>query len=376
MSDHSAPDHSIHRRFIAPSAYVQGPGALTDAGEEFGALTGERAYVLGGKTALAETEKALIKSIEAGGLSVTAVEDGVDRCTVETIEAQVDRAGDHEADVLVGVGGGVAIDVATAVAETLGAEVVSVPTIASTDAPCSVISVVYDDEGNFREVRKRAHNPELVLVDTAVIARAPARFLRHGMGDAMATGFEAWASATTDASTAAGGRPSHAASLIAEEAYRRVAEYGTDALAAAERNAVTPAFERVVEGNTLLSGIGFESGGTAGAHAIQVGLTNTGVREPHGVLVGFGTIAELVLQDRPPAVFEEAFDVYFEVGLDVTLDELTVVDDAALTDDELIGVGEIAMEHGMENEPISVTPERIADAIRTADELIRERRAT
>ncbi|WP_143042252.1 glycerol dehydrogenase [Citreimonas salinaria] len=37
---------------------------------------------------------------------------------------------------------------------------------------------------------------------------------------------------------------------------------------ACEVDAVTPAFERVVEANTLLSGLGFESGGFATAHAL------------------------------------------------------------------------------------------------------------
>ena len=49
-----------------------------------------------------------------------------------------------------------------------------------------------------------------------------------------------------------------------------------DGVAAArdvEVDALTPALERVVEANTLLSGLGFESGGLCIAHAVHNGLT-------------------------------------------------------------------------------------------------------
>jgi len=212
----------------------------------------------------------------------------------------------------------------------------------------------------------RDRNPELVLVDTAVIADAPARFLRHGMGDAVATHFEAWAASRAGATTVAGGESSHAAVDIAERAYRRVAEYGTDALAAVSRDAVTPAVERVVEANTLLSGLGFESAGTAGAHAVQVGLTNAGADRPHGELVAFGTIVELVLQDRDPAVLADALDLHAGVGLDLTLGDLDL--EAGID-----RAGAIACESGMANEPVDPSPTQVADAIRTADALIHDR---
>ena len=44
---------------------------------------------------------------------------------------------------------------------------------------------------------------------------------------------------------------------------------GVKAKLALEAGACTPAVEKVIEANTLLSGIGFESGGLAGAHAIH-----------------------------------------------------------------------------------------------------------
>ncbi|ELZ22278.1 glycerol dehydrogenase [Halosimplex carlsbadense 2-9-1] len=358
----------MHRRFVSPRAYVQGAGALGDAGTEFDRLDADRAVVLGGDTALATVGDAVSTGLADAGIEVAHTAAGVDRCTDPALDDHVDAATTAGADLVVGVGGGVAMDVATAVADRIGATLAVVPTIASTDAPTSTVAVVYDDAGNFREVRYRDRNPELVLVDTAVVAAAPARFLAYGMGDAIATRFEAEAVAATGGRTDADGESSFAAQALAEEAYGRVREHGPDALAAVRRDAVTPAVERVVEANTLLSGLGFESGGTAGAHAVQIGLTDAGVREPHGLLVGFGTVAELVCRGAGPGTISEVLDLLFDIGLDVTLAELGVGEDGLIT------VGEVACEHGMDLEPVDATPRRVADAVRTADELIRERR--
>ena len=358
----------MHRRFVSPRAYVQGAGALDDAPAEFDRLDAERAYVLGGATALATVGDAVSAGLADAGIEVAHTAAGVDRCTDPTLDDHVETAESTSADLVVGVGGGVAMDVATAVADRIDAALAVVPTIASTDAPTSTVAVVYDDAGNFREVRYRDRNPELVLVDTAVVAAAPARFLAYGMGDAIATRFEAEAVAATGGATDADGASSFAARALAEEAYRRVREHGPDALAAVRRDAVTPAVERVVEANTLLSGLGFESGGTAGAHAVQIGLTNAGVREPHGLLVGFGTVAELLARDADPETVSDVLDLLFDIGLDVTLAELGV------DEEDLTTVGEVACEHGIELEPVDASPRRVADAVRTADELIRERR--
>jgi len=358
----------MSRRFVSPRAYVQGAGALDDAGAEFDRLDAEHAFVVGGDTALATVGDAVSAGLADAGTEVVHTVAGVDRCTDSALDAHVDEAAAAGADLVVGVGGGVAMDVATAVADRIDATLAVVPTIASTDAPTSTIAVVYDDAGNFREVRYRDRNPELVLVDTAVVAAAPARFLAYGMGDAVATRFEAEAVAATRGRTDADGQSSFAARALAEEAFRRVREHGPDALAAVRRDAVTPAVERVVEANTLLSGLGFESGGTAGAHAVQVGLTNVGVREPHGLLVGFGTVAELVAREADPDAVSDVLDLLFAIDLDVTLAELGVCED------DLTAVGDVACERGMELEPVDASPRLVADAVRTTDELIRERR--
>ncbi len=148
-----------------------------------------------------------------------------------------------------------------------------VPTIASTDAPTSALSVIYTDEGNFETYRFYKKNPDLVLVDTKLIAEAPARFLASGIADALATWVEVRSVLAFGGKTMAGGVPTIAAEAIAKRCEEVLFDYGIPAYESVKAKVVTPALESVVEANTLLSGLGFESGGLAAAHAIHNGFT-------------------------------------------------------------------------------------------------------
>ena len=203
-----------------------------------------------------------------------------------------------------------------------------VPTIASTDAPTSSLSVVYDSEGAFLEYRFFGRNPDAVIVDTSIIVGAPVRFLVAGIGDGLSTYFEADSSSKTRKETMAGGAPTLAAVTIARLCYDTLLEHGLAARLAAEKGAVTPAFEKVVEANTLLSGLGFESGGLAAAHSVHNGLTALeGTHDYwHGEKVAFGVISMLMLEERPAGIVEELVDFCLEVGLPVTLEDIGIGD--------------------------------------------------
>lgn len=351
------------RRFVAPAGYVQGPTVLDDLADHLGPVDATTACVLGGETALDRCGDAVVAGLECGGVSVERVVDGIDACTWPVVEEAARTVERHDAGAVVGVGGGVALDVATAAAVEAGAELVAVPTVASTDAPCSRVAIVYDEDGGFEEVVFRDRNPELVAVDTATVARAPARYLRYGMGDAIATAFEAQTVAEANGTTDAGADPSGAALALARAAYERVVADGPDALAAIERDRVTPAVERAVEATVLCSGLGFESGGVAAAHAVHNGFRDAGVHEPHGLLVAFGTLAHLALVDREDDL-RTVGETYADLGLAADLADL----DAG---DEFDAVARNACEQPlMDNLPFEVTPADVLDALRTAERTV------
>jgi glycerol dehydrogenase len=291
-------------------------------------------------------------------------------CSLAEVERVKAAARQHQARVILGAGGGKVLDTARAAAADLDLPVVSCPTVASSDAPCSALSVLYTEEGVFQEYRFYRKNPDLVLVDTQVIAQGPPRLLVAGMGDALATWFEAKTCVAGHVQNMRGGASTRSAPALAELCYRTLLEDGADALRAVQGQVVTPALERLVEANTLLSGLGFESSGLAAAHAVHNGLTAAPATHAyfHGEKVAYGLLVQLVLEGQPRSVQEPVLHFATEVGLPVTLAEIGLTD---LPADLLGQVAARATAPGetIHNEPFEVRPDMVADAIRAADAL-------
>src|SRR5436305_9055131 len=121
-----------------------------------------------------------------------------------------------------------------------------------------------------------------------------------------------------------GGASTRSALALARLCYRTLLEDGADALRALQTKVVTPALERLVEANTLLSGLGFESSGLAAAHAVHNGLTVApGTHDFfHGEKVAYGLLVQLVLEGQPGAVVEPVLRFATEVGLPITLADI------------------------------------------------------
>lgn len=363
--------------FCSPSRYTQGPNATASLGQEMTTLglrgpalivAGQHPMRLLSDTWAESLGKAAIRySIHAFGGESTAAE-------VERAKAAAQRLG---ARVILGAGGGKVLDTARAAAADLGLPFVSCPTVASTDAPTSALSVIYTEQRLFQELRIFGRNPDLVLVDTRIIAEGPPRLLVAGMGDAMSTFFEARTAVETQSPNMRRGVPTQAAFALAELCYRTLLTDGVDALRAVEAHVVTPALERVIEANTLLSGLGFESGGLAAAHSVHNGLTAAAETHEllHGEKVAFGVLVQLVLEGRPRQDREDVLTFYSEVGLPMTLADLGLPDIAPET---LQQIAEFATAPGesIHNEPFEVRPQMVADAILAADALGREWKQT
>jgi glycerol dehydrogenase len=327
------------------------------------------ALIVAGRSAAAQLSDVWKKSLGEVGCAYGIHEFGGE-CSLAEI-SRIGRAVERfAASVVIGAGGGKALDAARATAGELNLPFVSCPTLASTDAPCSAVSVVYTESGIVEQIRILPSNPVLVLVDTRVIAQAPPRLFASGMGDALATWFEARACAASHSKNLRGGSSTRSALALAELCYRTLLEDGVEAVKAARTREVTPAFERVVEANTLLSGLGFESSGLAAAHSVHNGLTVAPQCRSfyHGEKVAFGTLVQLVLENGKPSEIEEVITFCTSVGLPVTLAQIGLEE---LSGEALERIALRAAQTGesIHNEPFEVSAGMVADAILTADGL-------
>lgn len=289
-------------------------------------------------------------------------------CTAAEIRRGCDAATAAAARVVVGAGGGKVLDTARAIAADLSLPVVNCPTIASSDAPCSALSVVYTEEGAVEQYRVYRRNPDLVLVDTTIIAQSPVRTLVAGMGDALATWFEAKVCVEGGAKNMRGGASTRSALALAELSYKTLLADGAAAVEALRWHEHNEALERLVEANTLLSGLGFESSGLAAAHAIHNGLTTAAGTHSfmHGEKVAFGLLAQLMLESQPQAVIEEVLAFSNSVGLPTTFADIGLANPSRETL-ELAARRATAPGETIHNEPMTVTPELVLEAMRAAD---------
>jgi len=362
------------RTVISPGRYVQGKGAIARLGE-FTAPLGSTPIIVADDVVWGIVEEQVTASFEAAGLAVVRESFGryATKAEVERLVAAIEAAG---ADVAVGIGGGSTIDAVKAAGHLAGTRWVSAPTVASTDAPTSALSVIYSEEGAFEEYRFFPHNPDLVLVDTQLVANAPVKFLVAGVGDALATWLEARATRRAHATTMAGGLQTETAVALAKLSWDLIWENALPAIAAVEDDLVTPAVERLVEANTLLSGLGFESGGLAAAHAIHNGLTAAPQTHglTHGQKVNIGSLTQLVLEGAPAEEIRDFIVFTTKVGLPNTLTEIGL----KTTDlEDLQRVAEASVVEGetIHNMPFPVTAADVVDALRSIEGYSRQVRA-
>ncbi|MCI5596975.1 MAG: glycerol dehydrogenase [Lachnospiraceae bacterium] len=351
---------------IAPGKYVQGSGEMKRLATYIAPL-GKKALCLVSASGLKRNQATIDASFaETEGEVVYEVFNG--ECCRTEIDRIIEVCKANDIDVIIGVGGGKILDTSKAVGYYHHIPVAIVPTIASTDAPCSALSVIYTEDGVFESYLFLPQNPNVVLVDTDVVVKAPTRLLVSGMGDALATYFEARACEASGAASCAGGTPTKAAIALAKLCYDTLIEKGELAKYAAEQHVCTKAVEKIIEANTFLSGIGFESGGLAGAHAIHNGFTVLPQCHHmyHGEKVAFGTIVQLILEDVPEEELMEVMDFCVAVGLPVTLGELGITE---VKPEEIMAVAEAAAAETdtIHNMPFPVTAEDVYNAILTAD---------
>ena len=350
----------------SPAKYVQGPGVLQEFDQYLQGM-GTRLLVIISQSGTKRICPTLERCFDGKDYALH-YEVFQGECSQRQIDQLVASAKEHDCTAVVGIGGGKILDTAKGVAYYAGLPTVIVPTVASTDSPCSSLSVIYRDNGEFERYLFLDRCPDIVLADTAVIAKAPVPLLVAGMGDAMATWFEARACRASGKDNQVHGKPARAATGLAAMCWDYLRQYGCQAKADAEDGVCSDAVETIVEVNTYLSSVGFESGGLAAAHAIQKGFTFIPQlhEQYHGNKVAFCTLTQLMLERAPQEEIDAVIQFCRQVGLPVCFADMGYLEvDHAL----LHLAAEKACVSGstIHNMPFPVTTEMVYEALLAAD---------
>ena len=349
---------------VFPGKYIQGEGLIAGLPELISSF-GRHGLILSSRSV---KNNILPKYLQTFAGNNILIEEFRGECCEIELKRVADIIVRNNIDVVVGMGGGKVIDTAKIVSDRAGLPVIIVPTIASTDAPCSGCAVIYSEEGVFESVYYQKMNPQVVLVDMQVITHSPARFLVSGMGDALATWFEARSCERTQSMNECGGYSTMTGLNLAKLCYDTLLLYGYAAKTANENNIITPALYRIVEANILLSGIGFESSGLASAHSIHNGLSAMEETHAfyHGEKVAFGVLAGLHLTDALPSEMDIVYSFCEKIGLPTTFDEIGLknIDKSGLLK---VATKACAAGEGIHHEAGTITPEKVMDAMIAAD---------
>ncbi|MBD3881344.1 iron-containing alcohol dehydrogenase family protein [Phormidium tenue FACHB-886] len=348
---------------VAPAQVVRGAGILAQMGAAIARL-GQRPLVVGGSRTLKVVESFLYPPLEQACLSVTSASYGLD-CSEPGLEALRQAAQQHSADVIIGVGGGKALDAAKLLAYQCQLPVVTVPTSAATCAAWTALSNVYSEQGAFRYDVGLPTCPNLLILDYNLVQTAPRRTLVAGIGDAIAKWYEASISS---------GHLEQTLIVAAVQQARVLRDLLFQKSAAALQAPGSAVWRDVVDASVLMAGVIGGMGGaqcrTVAAHAVHNGLTQ--LLQSHGTLhgekVAYGILVQLRLEEimqgnrLAETARQQLLKFYSEIGLPQSLEDLGLT---TVTLADLQAAAEFACRSGSDihHLPFEVTPSHLMAAM-------------
>lgn len=344
---------------LAPQNYIQERGLIHKVGKLLKDY-GKRPLLVADSFVTEIVKDVINKQLEKLRLSLTAFTFGGE-CCEEEIGRVMDTVKKNGNDLIVGCGGGKAIDTAKAAAFYKGLPFVSFPTSAATCAAWSSSYPLYSMSGSYLGTRELGKTPDLVLVDTEVIARAPSRLLSSGMGDSLAK----WYEGKTVFHLLKKDLLVDLALNLSGYLYRVIKRFGPGAKIDVDKNICSMEVDSIVQANILIAGLIGRLGGknfrSAAAHAFNYALCgiSKAARTLHGERVAIGILIQFILEGRKKKELTEILQFYRKIGLPCSMEELGVY----FTMDELKEVSaRVCGDSRIRNLPFSVDEDMFQNA--------------
>jgi len=347
---------------LAPTRVLRSSEAVEQAKDAIAAL-GNRPLIVGGARTLAVAQPRLQPILEHQQLQVAQADYGSD-CSEAGLASLRQAVTAHQADLVIGVGGGKALDAAKLLAYQCQLPVVTIPTSAATCAAWTALSNVYSDEGAFLYDVSLNRCPDLLILDYELIESAPKRTLIAGIGDALAKWYEASVSSGTSEQTLI---------IAAVQQARVLRDILFQKSTAALTEPGSTVWREVVDATVILAGVVGGLGGaqcrTVAAHAVHNGLTHLPIHSSiHGEKVAYGILVQLRLEELvqgnqlAATARQQLLKFYAEIGLPQRLVDLGL---GKITLKELQTAAEIALapNSDIHRLPFKVVPEQLMAAM-------------
>lgn len=358
-------------KFEVPKEYVNEPGLLGDAGAYIKNY-GENAFVIGSQKSFEVTEDNFFPSLVKAGISYTkGLFQGYPN--VAKAEALSEQAREAGADVIIGMGGGRAIDAAKVVGTLLGLPVVTVPTIAATCASWAAVSILYDDQGKHTTPYFNLPGPQLILADTRILMEAPDRYMRAGIIDT----FAKWYEISPHLKHQQANTNMHVMTDVAKRAYHTLVEQAPLAFEEKAQGIVGDAAVQTVDAIIYLAGLtgSLQNGKLYQGYGHPFYNASTGIPKTlhllHGEKVGFGLMLQEVLAGKNDAALMETFNLFGEFD-----NLLTFADIGIQGDDENIAylAATLCEDNRRNSTPLDfgLTPEEIESGLIRTDRIVRK----
>lgn len=222
-------------------------------------------------------------------------------CTDQRVGEVLRIVQEKNMEGIVAVGGGKVSDLGKAVAYQAGIPILILPTLASTCAAYTPLSVMYHSDGSMDRYDMFAVSNALVLIEPKVILTSPVNLMVAGIGDTLAKWYEADAMISQLETQSI---EIQVAAYAAKRCQQVLLANGQQALEAMKQQQINQAFLDVVETNILLGGMvggfGDDYGRTSGAHSIHDALTilPKSHKQLHGNKVAYGILIQLVIENK------------------------------------------------------------------------------
>ncbi|MBR5290293.1 MAG: iron-containing alcohol dehydrogenase family protein [Erysipelotrichaceae bacterium] len=340
-----------------------------DAYESIGpvaGLYGKKCALIYGEKAWAACNEELLPALEKAGMTIVESVCYGHEASFENVEKIVSNPNIQNADMLFAIGGGKCIDTVKCTAEQLAKPLFTVPTISSTCAAVTKISVMYEESGVFKEVVNLSKPPVHAFIHTGIIAKSPDIYLWAGVGDTLAKYIECTFSARGDVLTF----EQEFGVNTSRMCFYPIIETGAKALEAKKTGEVSFELEKLILNIIISTGtvsitVG-ENYNSALAHAMNYGFScrpHIEKNHLHGEVVSYGALLQL-LMDNQKEDFELAYKFHKEIKLPTKLADLEIAADDPMEDILAITVVNKELEHV----PYKVTAEMIKKAIADLEE--------